>query len=78
MQCAWPGLRNIIREQLFLTDDESNMIDGKNVVPRSLVMLIQMILEGSSIKDQIRTSKNNYSQSIAELIKFKKLLISFT
>ena len=48
---------DIIREQLFLTDDESNMIDGKNVVPQSLVMLIRMILEGSSIKDQIQTSK---------------------
>ena len=37
---------NIIREQLFLTDDESTMIDGKNVVSPSLVMLVRMILEG--------------------------------
>ena len=64
---------DIIREQLFLTDDESTMIGGKNVVPHSLVMLLQMILEGSSIKDQLDVAKNNYAQSIAELIKFNSV-----
>ena len=49
------------------------MIDGKNVVRQSLVMLVRMILEGSSIKDQIQTSKSNYSLSIAELIKFNSV-----
>src|SRR6218665_1629253 len=65
---------DIIREQLFLNDDdESSMIGDQNCVPGSLVMLVQMILEGSSIKDQLDVSKNNFSQSIAELIKFNSV-----
>ena len=63
---------DIIREQLFLNDD-SPSTGSQNVVPQSLVMLVRMILEGSSIKDQLDISKNNFSQSIAELIKFNSV-----
>jgi len=63
---------DIIREQLFLNDDEST-IGSQVVVPHSLVMLVRMILEGSSIQDQLDVAKNNFSQSIAELIKFNSV-----
>ena len=64
---------DIIREQFFLTDEDSTLTNGNNAVPHSLVMLVQMILEGFSLKNQLEVSKNCYSQPIAELIKLLRV-----
>lgn len=46
-----------IREQLSI-DDESMMTGSQIVVHYSLVMLLRMILEGLSIKDQLESIKD--------------------
>jgi len=47
------------------------MISVQIVVPHYLVILVRMISEGLTIKDQLAVLKNNFSLSIAvKLMKF--------
>ena len=64
----------IVRRQLF---DKSKPFDGsfsatcqEESVPSSLISLVNMILEGPSIKDQVYQHSNATALSLAQLLKF--------
>ncbi len=67
----------IVRQQMFEDSKLFNGSFGKNCqqesVPKILLALVTMVLEGPSIKDQIRESSTQAALSIAQLMKFNSV-----